>query len=133
MRPRPGVSKTYIRMGNQMENRKHSRVSFPAQAIVKTANGTISGTIENLSMKGMFLHTQHRVTGGDPLEITIPLSGSQISIHLMGKPIRCTDAGIAIEFIEVDLDSFTHFKNIVSYNSDDPDNIEEEYYRSVST
>ncbi len=84
-------------------------------------------------MKGMFFHTRCEIADDEPVEITIPLSGSEISIHLKGKPVRRNEAGVAIQFSEIDLDSFTHLKNIVSYNSDNPDFIEDEYYKSIGT
>lgn len=44
---------------------------------------------------------------------------------------RLTDAGIAVEFKEMDLDSFTHLRNIIAQNTDDPDAAYEEYCRSI--
>ncbi len=116
-----------------MEKRKYSRVLFRAEANVQCGENTISGTVDNLSMKGIFLNTTVSIPNDFPLDISIVLSGSStvLSIFIKGRAVRHTDSGIAIEFSEMDLDSFIHLKNVVTYNSDDPDGISEEYYRSI--
>ncbi|MFZ2447400.1 MAG: PilZ domain-containing protein [Syntrophobacteraceae bacterium] len=115
-----------------MEKRKNSRVSFNADVIVTSGDLTISGATDNLSMKGMFLTAERRLPADELMDIKIRLSGSELSIDLKGKTVRQTDAGMAIEFIAMDLDSFTHLKKLVAYNSGNADHVEDEYYQSVS-
>lgn len=116
-----------------MEKRKHRRVLFKSEAIVRSGESTILGTIDNLSMKGMFLTTGGKLLGSDILYIEILLTGSssKLEIRLMGRKVRQTTSGVAIEFTEMDLDSFTHLRNLVAYNSDDADAIIDEYYSSI--
>ncbi len=115
-----------------MERRKNRRVPFQVAATLQIGQTRIEGVVDNLSMKGMFI-AYETLSGGSPLEISIKLSGSSpsLSIELQGKVARLTDAGIAIEFKEMDLDSFTHLRNIISQNTDDPDAAYEEYCRSI--
>ncbi|MGA2027663.1 MAG: PilZ domain-containing protein [Syntrophobacteraceae bacterium] len=115
-----------------MERRKNRRVPFQVEATVQIGQSSIKGTVDNLSMKGMFLAGE-TLSGGSPLEISISLSGSSslLSMELKGRAVRLTEAGIAIEFQEMDLDSFTHLRNIVAQNTDDPDDAYEEYCRSI--
>jgi hypothetical protein len=40
-----------------------------------------------------------------------------------GTVIRLEDNGIAVEFTTMDLDSYTHLKNILRYNAENPDDI----------
>ena len=116
-----------------MERRKNSRVPFQVMAAVQNGQISIKGMVDNLSMKGMFLTTMDTLSGDSPLEISIILSGSSsfLSIKLKGRMVRQTEAGIAIEFQEMDLDSFTHLRNIIAQNSDDADAAYEEYCRSI--
>lgn len=114
-----------------MEKRKHSRVRFNAEVIVKSSGITISGTTDNLSMKGMFFNTPIRFDINGPVEVSLSLTGSDESIKLNGRAVRQIGTGIAIEFREMDLDSFTHLKGLVAHNSDDADAIEDEYYKSI--
>jgi len=116
-----------------MERRKYRRVPFEVTAAVKTGRLSINGMVQNLSMNGMFIATVESITGDSPLEISITLSGSTstLIITLKGRAVRQTDTGIAVEFREMDLDSFIHLRNIVAQNSGDPDAVYEEYYQSL--
>ena len=114
-----------------MEKRKHRRVPFKITATVETGQASIQGMVENLSMKGMFLATGETLPGQSPLDISIILSdSSMISMSLKGRTVRQTEAGIAIEFQEMDLDSFTHLRNIITLNAGDADFFFEEYSRT---
>ncbi|MHC1728187.1 MAG: PilZ domain-containing protein [Syntrophobacteraceae bacterium] len=117
-----------------MEKRKHKRVIFKSEAVVRSKEATVLGTIDNLSMKGMFLSTGEKLAGRDILEIEILLTGSssKLEIRIKGRKVRQTEKGVAIEFSEMDLDSFTHLRNLVAYNSDDADAISDEYYSSIT-
>jgi hypothetical protein len=117
---------------DQMERRKNRRVPFQVEATVQIGQTSIKGMVDNLSMKGMFLASE-TLSEGSPLEISIGLSGSSpsVSIELKGRAVRLTETGIAIEFHEMDLDSFTHLRNIIAQNTDDPDAAYEEYCRSI--
>jgi ribosomal protein S1 len=116
-----------------MEKRKHRRVRFEVTAAVRSGQTRISGMVDNLSMKGMFLNTAETIDGDGPLEISITLSGSSsmLSIMLKGRVVRHTEAGIAVEFQEMDLDSFIHLRNIIAQNCDDPDALCDEFFRSI--
>lgn len=116
-----------------MEKRKFTRIPFHVEAILERNGRTIRGTVNNLSMKGMFLDTVGRLDGEEPVDITIMLSGSsaELSVRLKGRVVRKTDQGIAIEFGEMDLDSFILLKNVVIYNSSNADGIMDEYYQAI--
>ena len=117
-----------------MERRKYRRVPFEVTAAVKTGRLSINGMVQNLSMNGMFIATVETITGDSPLEILINLSGSSsmLSIRLQGRAVRQTETGIAVEFHEMDLDSFIHLRNIVAQNCGDPDTVYDEYYQSIT-
>ncbi len=115
-----------------MERRKNRRVPFQVAATVLIGRATIEGMVDNLSMTGMFIASE-TLSAGSPLELSVKLSGSSppLSVELKGRAVRLTDAGIAVEFKEMDLDSFTHLRNIIAQNTDDPDAAYEEYCRSI--
>jgi len=117
-----------------MEKRKYRRVSFHVMATVQAGNINASGMVDNLSMKGMFLNTKESLPNGSLLDISIILSGtsSLLSIKAKGLAVRQTDLGIAIEFREMDLDSFVHLKSVVALNTDDPDAFYEECNRAIT-
>jgi hypothetical protein len=102
-------------------------------ATVKTADRQFYGNVENLSMSGMFLITEERLPEGEPVEITIVLSGTspELFVGFTGKVSREAGNGIAFFFEKIDLDSYTHLKNIIAYNSDDAEKVMKEIYHSI--
>lgn len=116
-----------------MGTRQFSRVNFRVAATIKTAERQFHGDVENLSMRGMFLETDERLAVGDMVEITIILNGTspELSITFDGKVCRVADDGLGFSFEKIDLDSYTHLKNIIAYNIDDAEKVMDEIYHSI--
>ncbi len=104
-------------------------------ATVQAGEISLNGSVENLSMKGMFLNTKERLPVDRLLEISIILSetSSISSVKANGFAVRQNDQGVAIEFREIDMDSFFHLRNIVALNSGDADAVNEEYFQSITS
>ena len=43
---------------------------------------------------------------------------------MKGEVVRVEPDGLALHFSEIDFDSFYHLKNIIYYNSEDPDQVD---------
>lgn len=116
-----------------MNTRKFSRVKFRVSATIKTAERQFQGNVENLSMNGMFLITGERLAAGEPVEITILLTGSdpEISVCFNGRACRATENGLGFAFEKIELDSYTHLKNIITYNVKDSEKVLEEIYNAI--
>ena len=116
-----------------MNTRKFSRVKFQAAAIVRAAAHQFQGEVDNLSMNGMFMVTSEQLQPGEAVDISIILNGAspEISVRITGKVSRIGENGIGFSFEKTDLDSYTHLKNIVSYNIDDADKITEEIHHAI--
>ena len=116
-----------------MSTRKFSRVPFRVAATIKTLERQFQGNVENLSMRGMFLVTDERLSMGDQADITMVLSGTspELSMTFSGTVSRVADNGLGFFFDKIDLDSYTHLKNIIAYNIDDAEKVMEEIYHSI--
>ncbi|GBF34289.1 hypothetical protein DCCM_3401 [Desulfocucumis palustris] len=116
-----------------MEKRKFTRVPFRVEASVKYKDMECRGEVENLSLRGMFLRMPEKISLGECVDITILLAGdtSKLTIDLKGKVARTDPDGIGIKFQEIDLDSFVHLKNIVTYNSGDAEKIMQEFINAA--
>jgi hypothetical protein len=119
--------------------RKFSRVDFRMSASAEVGGLTLEGTVENLSMRGMFMATGHRPALGEGAEITIDLTRPteekpgggggeghhsaefEPVIQVGGKVVRITETGVAFCFDTIDSDSYVHLKNIVALNAGDPE------------
>jgi hypothetical protein len=83
------------------------------------------GSSRDLSLSGIFVYTDQKISVDTPCQVEISLSGTTdpLVLQMDGRIIRNEESGIAITFESIDLDSYTHLKNIVRYNADDPDDV----------
>jgi len=111
------------------ERRKNTRVAFQTTADLRFSGKNYQNCeTEDLSVKGVMVLGVTGHQEGEECELSLALSGttSELRLDMKGKVVRVEENGIALHFTEVDLDSFYHLKNIIYYNSEDPDQIETE-------
>jgi len=112
-------------VSNDDERRKHSRVGFLTQIEIRIeADGKkniLEASSKDLSLKGIFVSTEKRFPLGTKCLITVYLTGGIDKIELLmeGTVVRVTDNGFGIEFDSMDVDTYSHLKNIMYYNSMD--------------
>lgn len=116
-----------------MSTRKFSRVRFNVGATIKVGDRQFHGAIKNLSMTGMFLVTSEQLELGKHVEIAVILTGTfpEITVNFNGIATRIAEDGIGFTFDKMDLDSYMHLKNIISYNIDDAEKVMEEIGHSI--
>ncbi|RUM87903.1 MAG: PilZ domain-containing protein [Thermodesulfatator sp.] len=113
------------------ERRKNLRVPFETQLFVRNlGNGTeikAEGT-RDLSMKGLFCFCKTPLPEETPVVVRLVLTGtsSELSLRIEGHVVRREEQGMAIFFDSMDLDAFIHLKNILYFNSGDPERIDKE-------
>jgi len=114
-----------------MERRNFTRVPFQSRAVVSYEGKNFEGEVKNLSLNGMLLQVAERLPLDEEVEIKMFLSGtsSELSLNLKGKVSRHEYVGLAFHFTGMDLDSFTHLRNIVAYNTDEGTEVMEEFFR----
>ena len=108
-----------------MEPNLNSREFTRVQAKVATKLSSedavqIVGTLENVSMNGVFLSCDSRLPVDTTCDISLYLEGGseQILIRARGTVVRVETEGMALQFSEVyGRDSLEHLKNLVKYNS----------------
>ncbi|MGE5605189.1 MAG: PilZ domain-containing protein [Bacteroidota bacterium] len=116
-----------------IEKRKFSRVDFKKEVEIFVNSEKYLGEIENLSLKGAYLKTTHPLQLDDKIEIIIHLTvNTDFDVNLKGKVIRLTNDGAGIIFDRIDLDSFSHLRNIIAYNFGDDDLVMEEFFNSIN-
>ena len=116
------------------EKRRTTRVKFHTSVDLKFADTTYEQCeILDLSVKGVFVLGITDRRQDQECEVTLQLSGasSELKLEMKAKVVRVTEDGIGLYFHEVDLDSFSHLKYIVYYNSENPDLSEENYIDPV--
>lgn len=116
-----------------MSTRKFSRVPFHVSAAVTSAGRRFQGRVNNLSMNGMFLETVERLPEGEVAELVISLEGSEpeVAVSFQGRVSRVTDQGLGFHFDKIDLDSYTHLRNIIAYNMADAEKVMDEIFTNI--
>ncbi len=111
---------------NNEERRKHSRVGFATKIEVclimpGQENVCLDANSKDLSLKGIFVKTDASFPLETQCSVDIYLTGGveQIKLEIQGKTVRQTDDGIGIVFQSMDVETYTHLKNIVYYNGGD--------------
>ena len=111
--------------GSSDERRQHSRVTFSTEIQIRLEaegkNLTVEGSSKDLSLRGIFVNTGEVFPMDANCLITIYLTGGVESIILIinGRVVRTSAKGMGIAFDSMDVDSYSHLKNIVLYNSAD--------------
>ena len=110
--------------------REFSRVPVHLRAEVTLDGGTrLDGTMENLSLKGGFLRTAGQAADGTPCDVRLHLEGTEVEVHAQGRVVRPGPGGVAIQFLEiVGIDSLEHLRNLIRFNSHEPDQVEREFH-----
>lgn len=111
------------------DKRRFTRVPFKMTTKM-TVGDTVFNTdeISNLSIGGCLLPFDVPYTEGTPCQVEILLNEEdpEMIVSVDGEIIRQEHGMIAVKFIRIDPDSLFHLRNIIRYNSSDPDQIEEE-------
>ena len=101
--------------------RKYPRVDFQTKIslILGDEEHDVSGSSKNLSMTGLFVETTAKAAPGARCQVRVILSGMVDGLALMihAKVVRVSSEGLGIVFDTMDLESYTHLKNIIQYNS----------------
>lgn len=90
-------------MNDSRERRAAFRMDVVSKAVchLKADSVTISGTIRDISIAGLYVETAERPSPGSGFEIEIVLSGrySQMVLGSMtGRVVRTDDHGLAVTF-----------------------------------
>lgn len=115
----------------QNERRKDSRVTFTTTIDLCFHDETIHNcSTRDLSCKGVFVPGLKHRQNGDQCRLVIRLTGTEPDqlIEVKGEIVRKTSDGCGFHFKQMDLDSFQHLKNIVYFNSNTPDQLNEDFF-----
>lgn len=113
------------------EGREFTRIPMKMEAhvVAAAADSITSDHIRDVSMKGIYLVAEKAFPVGTVCDVVMLVGepGSQLKIEAKGRVDRSSDAGMAIEFTEIGLESYDHLHNLVLYNSKNTDKVEQEF------
>jgi hypothetical protein len=117
---------------NAPSNRRHfSRVEYAHEVTLKTDLGeSIIGAFSDISLKGMLFQGDQLPTKGANVSGTLDLG--DVSMNITGVVIASAeDRGAAIRFNNLDIDSFTHLRQLLSLNLGSSETIDKEFFDSL--
>ncbi len=106
--------------------RKNTRYHIELEAtIILSDNSSFKGKTKNLSFGGAYLYCvdSMSVPEGETCFFELTLKGSPHPsiIKFYCNVIHVDDAGFGLKFINIDISDYERFKNLMVYNSPDPD------------
>ena len=89
----------------------------------------------DLSLKGVFVLgvTGHKLGENCLVSLRLVGSTSHLILKMKGTVVRVEEGGLALHFYQMDLDSFFHLKNILYYNSENPDALDDELSAQIES
>jgi c-di-GMP-binding flagellar brake protein YcgR len=117
------------------ERRKNSRNALKHDSELTLAgNAVYKGTTKNISFSGVYMYCQDskNIPIGENgfFKIFIKSQKETVTISFLCQVIRTDDEGVGLKFIDIDLAGYQKFKNLMLYNSSDPDTLLAELEKS---
>ena len=107
------------------DKRQKIRVNFQVEieAIFGELKIKLKADSKTISLSGIFIETDEDKPLNTPCEVALFLSGTTepIALTMEGRVARKAPNGFAVNFESMDLESFTQLKQILRYNTGDPD------------
>ncbi len=107
--------------------RGFTRINFTTRAEVDVDGEVLDGTLQDISMSGLFFRSDASVQVGDACEVRIFLGDEDpMVMHALSYVARCDDNGFAVSFSGFYCDSASHLQKVILLNADDKDQVMEE-------
>jgi hypothetical protein len=115
-----------------VERRDFIRIPFRTETVVRAGNLVVRAMEGiDVSMNGLRISTEDPVPAENtPCEAQIILGSSdmdRVVIRAKGRVVRSMPGSLAIQFTEIDLDSYQHLRKLILINAEDPEKAEQEF------
>ena len=111
------------------DKRRFTRVPFKTKAQLTVEDKTFTADeLYNLSVGGCFLPVAVSVNVGTSVSLSIALSDTDTNVYVRveGEITRSESNGVAVKFTQIEPDCLFHLQNIIRYNAEDTEAINEE-------
>ncbi len=123
-------------MSSDANRREFTRVPSGLEVDLSLADGSeITGYLENISLRGVFVRTSERAPSGTECRITLHLAGrgGPFTLEASGFVVHVDQEGLGVCFDEITFEAFERLRNLVFYNADDPGAVEDEFEGQLRT
>lgn len=111
-------------------NRYFSRIKFTAQAQI-VFNRTIHKLeLLDISLRGALLYSEVHLplTKGTCCVLKIYLPASHVTLTFNAELVHLNENNLGFKFLDADIDTMTHLRNLLGYNTGNPDQITHEFH-----
>lgn len=109
------------------EKRRFSRIVFDVAARLTVNETTYNlDRMTNLSVGGCLLSVNDGFEVGQECSVNILLARMEPGVVVYGNIVRVADTEVSIQFTSVSPENLKHLQNIIRYNAEDPERIDEE-------
>jgi len=117
-----------------MQKRRLSRVNSGLKAVVQWRGHKAQGVVRDLSFNGLFIEIDDDIPAKQGVVISISFDSKDAPVGLVvqATALRRDYDGMAFQFGSIELDSFSVLKQLILYNSDDPNKASQEFRTFVS-
>ena len=117
-----------------MTGRENLRIEYQIKTTIKYQDNIFEVNANNLSMEGIFVQTSESIPINSMVNLILELitDTSSMSLNINGSIMRKDKNGYAINFTDVDINSFIVLRNIVAHESFDEDKIIKEFEDTYS-
>jgi hypothetical protein len=100
--------------------------------IVDDQGRCVHGTVRDVSVKGVYIACPEALKPNGEYQLRLVLADPDLSIRAIAQVVRTDAGGAAFEFVEMSARSLIHLRNLVLYNSTDPDRVARELRGELS-
>ena len=114
-----------------MEKRNVTRVKLNADVSLEGNGFSLSGVVDDISLKGMYVRTSMALTMSESVHLALnayPYSG----IELDARVVRSNADGVGLEINRMTVESFVRLRDLIMHQATDPDVVMNDVYRVVS-
>ncbi len=123
-----------MKTGRLGDRRNFIRVPFSTEVEIDAGNGPLRSDRDiTISMCGMSLSVVDQDAALPPVgafcrvSVVLQAFENSVIIEAGGKVTRSEPGSLAVEFTELDLDSYHHLRQLILNNTDDPEKAEQEF------
>jgi len=121
-------------MAKPTEKRNFTRAEVRVVAELHIEEGpSLPGEVQDVSLKGALISCEGDVGPGAVCALSIRLHPDDPAYRVDAKGTirRVSGSNVAIEFDTVEAEGFEHLRNLVLYNTQDVEQVEDEFEQSI--
>ncbi len=111
------------------EQRKFSRIPFKSEVYLDVAGESVTGKLLDICLKGALIEESNdrfSARAGETVDMKLELADSDIELKFSCELVHREGTHLGFRFLETDVESMTHLRNLIELNLGDSGQIHEE-------